>query len=326
MTKNELYSVVVSTPPENLPHKSRQEEIVELASYIQVQRTSPAGTNPIVQDSTKLGDNTEKIYVETSTTTPNMITAIKSYVSGVWTRWLIKMVDIDPDALDVMVDIEDDKLTIEHDETLPLREVDDDGKQALYAKPLVNGTNLAYTDDDEPVMEVPTNAQIDTPYVRNQLVFNPAGVFAGFPNCELHIGSNTGATSAEYEDGYSHGWIGSWNGIPIDIYISLNGTTSIFQFDHTEGLTQTQHGHTFKRKIDVNGNVLFTTAGGGNQNIQWTSDLGKSWFWGGSDGSFVVDKVVTKNLNVVDFPREATDLESGDVWWDVDNETLKVVT
>ena len=242
MADNEYYGVVVTTPPAALPHKSRQAEIVELAEYLRVLRTSPDGTNPIVQDSTKLGDNTEKIYVETSTTTPNLITAIKSYVSGVWTRWTIGGKDIDPDALGNGLILDGNNLDVNHDETFALRDAaEEGGKQELYAKPLVNETQIAYVDNtsgkaelaiptaapiDSPVLTTPamTSPTMSAPVITGQTVINPDG-FAPFTissNASDDIG--TGA----------HCWLASWGGAPIDFFVTSGGVAGVFRFTHEE--------------------------------------------------------------------------------------------
>ena len=337
---NEYYDIVASTPANNLPHDTAQAEIARLPTYLTVKKTSPDGTQRIVTDGTELGDNTELVYVEKDTT--NMITAIKSFVSGAWARWKIGTDDIDPDALDVMLDIESSKLTVELDETLPLRAaVYGETKREIYAKPLVNSTNIAYTADDEPIMEVPTNAQIDTPYIANQLVFNPEGVFAGYPNCEIRIGSNTGATSAEYEDGYSHGWIGSWNGIPIDIYITKAGYTSIFKFSEDglditvngqhyllgpDSFDVTREGNTFTTQFDADGNVLYETSGGSAQNFQWKNTRvggdSVAMFLEAAEGKLIVNKLNIGNISQV---ADLATLAVGDIYAETDG-TLKVVT
>ena len=323
---NETFTIVAATPPDNYPHDTAQNEVARLGEWLTVEHTYSAGTQRIVTDPTELGNENNELLVQVERNTLNAITAIKSFVSGAWARWKIGTDDIDPDALGVMLDIESSKLTVELDETLPLRAAVD-GKQEIFAKPLVNGTNLAYTADDEPIMEVPTEAVIDFPTITNQLCFNK-----GETN-EIRMGSNTGAVSPDYPEGYAHGWIGSWKGAPIDVYITKDGFTSLFTFSE-DGLAVSLNGaqyalgidpdygcpqftlkkdtHSVNTVCDTTGNVLVNTTGGGTQNFQWTSDLGKSWFWGGSTGQLQVDALHLKKISFDTDPS----LVLGDVYAD----------
>ena len=139
---NEFYDIVVSTPPADLPHDTAVAEIERLVEYLRVMKTSPDGTARVVMDPAELADNTDKIQIVTDEL--NNITAIKSFVSGEWKTWLLDTGNLDPEALDTMLSIVDEKLKVNLDEdTLPLTEAVD-GKQTVYAHPRVDGTTILY--------------------------------------------------------------------------------------------------------------------------------------------------------------------------------------
>ena len=131
---NETYAITfITTPPDNLPHKERKFEILELADYIAVRKTSPDGAAYVLTDETYQDENRDKVLIKLDPSS-NDIFGIYTFVSGKWKQWLIPQAQL---------------LYIPDGETLVTEEEpDDNGHYVMVAKPRVDGTTMKWVNAD----------------------------------------------------------------------------------------------------------------------------------------------------------------------------------
>ena len=304
MTVSETFQVVASTPPADLPHTTAAAEIARLPDYLSVTHQRDSGTDYIVTDAAYKDEagNAGRIYVQRSDT-DNSIEAIQSKVGGVWTNWEVPTDSIADDAVTT------DKILDKNVTGMKLADgIAGDGLKftdttvgAVTARVMhadVDGTSLV-VDETTNKLRIKTGATgvvLSLPTVNDQISLN-----TGTP-AEIRIGSNVGDWNHPADS--AHGWIGSWNGAPVDVYIENSTSTTLYQLHH-DWLSITQNGQTVKLSIDAEGNVFQTTTGGGSQNVVWRNSRisgGVAMLLEASEGALTVNKINAAALSFTGAP------------------------
>lgn len=315
MTVSETFQVVASTPPTDLPHTTAAAEIARLPTYLSVTHQRDNGTDYIVTDAAYKDEagNAGRIYVQLDENT-NEILAIQSKVGGVWTNFKAAADSIADDAVTTSK-ILDENVTgmklaagiagdgLKFTDTT----VGDVTTRVMHAEMDETSLTIDETTKKQRIKAAATGVSLSspaltTPTVTDQLTFNKDTTY------EIRIGSNAAGDDI---DDYKHGWVGSWAGVPIDIYIQGPSTTAIYSF-RNDKLIITQNGQTVEITVDASGNVFHTTTGGAAQNVIWGNSRiagGTAMFLEASEGKLSVNKLKLSAL-----PTSAAGLVAGDIW------------
>lgn len=325
MTVSETFQVVASTPPTDLPHTTAAAEIARLPTYLSVTHQRDDGTDYIVTDAAYKDEagNAGRIYVQRNDT-DNSIEAIQSKVNGVWTNFKVTVDSIADDAV-TTPKILDENVTgmklaagiagdgLKFTDTT----VGDATTRVMHAEADETSLSIDETTKKLRIKAAATGVSLAAPSLAAPSITDQISLNAGTPH-EIRIGSNE---EGDDVDDYRHGWIGSWAGVPIDIYIQSvsDGTTSIYHFEHQK-MTITQNGRTVEVAVDADGNVTTTTTGGTGQNQFWKSTrvTTKSTIAGLEAGEVMQlcgdGALALRTLKLLSLPTSAVGLSSGDVW------------
>ena len=154
------FTIYSTTPPADLPHKTRQLEITELPEYLKIRVDAATGTERVLMDPSAKADNLDKIYIARND--DESINSLWSHApsnehagADGWVRWQISTDDISEDALDTTLYMDGGVLKIFTDgETLLTNDADTTdgsvtlGKTSLYAEPRVDGETIKYVEID----------------------------------------------------------------------------------------------------------------------------------------------------------------------------------
>ena len=267
--ENEDFTIVAATPPAGYPHDTAQAEVARLGEWLSVQHTYPAGTQRIITDSNERGDNEEKVWVERDV--DGKIVSIRSHTNNKWERWELSADDLSDGSVTTSK-LADDAVTTAKlaDDSVGASELAasgaGDGLEQLDSGAYgvnVDGTTIKIESGE---LTVPSSeVSLNAPRITDQIYLNEG------TDPALNIGSN--GTSAL---GDAHGWIASWNGWPIDLFVTKDGRVGQFRFTSDDGFENRrkvgEDEGIYRQSVDTSGNVTHYNLRGSAQNTVWQSN------------------------------------------------------